>query len=179
MHREGREPCVDLVDPLIVGFITVERTREIEAMSPGLANAIADWIREAAAVQDWRRVERLANLAAPLQAPGLGDALRDLLDADIAELNNEDMVDLLGEIRATGAASSIFRLVTRSITADAPAYWLCQKSILSLSEFGTEEANEYLRVLTTSTWPAPIRWHSAVALGIEDSLGFEEGQMLG
>ncbi|MCQ8774180.1 hypothetical protein [Streptomyces telluris] len=174
MRPGGGERLVDLVDSMIKGFITVERARGIEAEVPGVGDAIAGWIRESAAAQDWRRVERLANLAAPLQAPGLGDVLCDLLDAEIAELNNEDVVDILGEIRAAGAAGSIFRLVERSIGSDAPAYWLCQKAILSLSELETNEAEGYLRAMTDPAWPDPIRWHAAVALMIEESLGLKE-----
>ena len=173
------EASVDVVDSLIVGLITPERATEIEADFPGVAGSIVGWIRASAAAQNWPRVGRLANLAARLRPPGLGDVLRELLDAGIAELNNEDVVDILGEIREAGAASSIFRLVERSAESDAPTYWLCQKVILSLSELETDEANEYLLALTKPTWAGPIRWHSAVALQLEDDLGFEEDQMLG
>lgn len=178
MSPSGNESQVDSVDSLSAGFITPERARAIATQYPGVTESIVGWIREAAAVQNWPRVERLANLAAPLRAPGLGDALRDLLDANIAQLNNEDMVDILGEIRAVGAGSSIFRLAQRSVELDSPAYWLCQKAILSLSELGTDAARAYLRAMTAAPWPPPIRWHAAVALGIEDELGFDEDQML-
>jgi hypothetical protein len=173
------EVGVDVVDSLLVGFITPERAAEIEARFPIVADSIGGWIKDSAAAQNWSRVERLANLAARLQPPGLGDILRELLDADIAELNNEDVVDILGEIHEAGAAGSIFRLVERSAESDAPAYWLCQKAILSLSELETDEANGYLLTLTRPSWPGPIRWHAAVALQIEDDLGFEEDRMLG
>jgi hypothetical protein len=168
----------DLVDSLAVGFITTERARAIVTQYPEVTGSIVGWIREAATSRDWRRVERLANLAAPLRAPGLGEALRDLLDANIAQLNNEDMVDILGEIRAVESGDSLFRLVERSVESDSPAYWLCQKAILSLSELDTDEANGYLHAMTATPWPRSIRWHAAVALGIEDELGFDENQML-
>jgi hypothetical protein len=177
MSPRGDASRADLVDSLAVG-VTPERATEIAAEYPEVKESIVDWIRESSAAQDWRRVERLANLAAPLRAPGLGEALRDLLDANIAELNNEDIVDILGEIRETRAANSIFRLVERSVTSDAPSYWLCQKAILSLSDVDTDEAKGYLRAMTAANWPRPIRWHAAVALQIEDKLGFDEDHML-
>ncbi len=169
---------VDVVDSMVVGFITDARAGEIEAACPGVAASIVGWVRDSAADRNWPRVERLANLAARLQPPGLGEALRELIDADIKELNNEDLVDILGEIQDADSASSIFGLVQRSFTSDAPAYWLCQKAILSLSTLETVKADAYLLALTKPNWPNPIRWHAAVALQIEDSLGFIEDDML-
>lgn len=178
MPRSEDGSRADLVDALAIGFITTERATAIATQYPEATASIVGWIQEAATSQDWRRVERLANLAAPLRAPGLGEALRDLLDASIDQLNNEDMVDILGEIRAVESVNSLFRLAERSVESDSPAYWLCQKVILSLSELDTEEANGYLRAMTATSWPRPIRWHAAVALEIEDELGFDEDQML-
>ncbi|TDD54487.1 hypothetical protein E1263_26970 [Kribbella antibiotica] len=172
-------PRAELVASLAVGFITKERAEEIAAEYPEVISSIAGWIREAAAREDWRMVERFANLAAPLAPPGVGEVLRELLDADIDQLNNEDVVDILGELRAVEAASSLFRAVERSLESDAPAYWLCQKAIGSLRDLETDEANDYLRTLTAATWPGPIRWYAAEALQIEDELGFAEDQMLG
>ncbi|WP_109634006.1 HEAT repeat domain-containing protein [Lentzea atacamensis] len=124
-------------------------------------------------------MERLANLAAPLAAPGLGEVLCSIIERDISGLNTEDLVEILGDIGASEAAGSIFRMLQRRIAFDKPAYWLAQKSILALSEFGTEEADEYLRDMTRSDWPDPVRWHAAVALCVEDDLGFDEDRMLG
>jgi hypothetical protein len=81
---------VDMVNPLAVGFITKQYAQSIAAEYPETAESIAAWIREAARARDWRRVERLANLAALLQAPGLGEVLREILDADVPGLNNGD-----------------------------------------------------------------------------------------
>lgn len=175
----GSSSQVDLVDSLVTGFVTEQHARSIAAEYPEVTESVVTWIREAARACNWRRVERLANLAAPLQAPGLGEALRDILDADVPELNNEDLVDILGEVRATGAVASIFRVAERSVQADAPGYWLCQKVISSLSEIGTVEALGHLREMTAPSWPDVVRWHAAVELGMEEELGFNEDQMLG
>jgi hypothetical protein len=129
--------------------------------------------------RDWRRVERFANLGASLRAPGLGEAIVDLLETNPeGDLNQEDLVDILGEIGAAESASTIFRVVRRSVGTDAPAFWLIQKAILALSAFETAEADGYLREMTGGSWPDPIRWHAAVALCVEDELGFDEEAML-
>jgi hypothetical protein len=75
-------------------------------------------------------------------------------------------------------AGTIFRVVDRSLESDAPTYWLSQKAILALSELETDEADRYLREMTADSWPNPIRWHAAVALRVEDALGFDEDVML-
>ncbi|MEU2272496.1 hypothetical protein ABZ568_39855 [Streptomyces olindensis] len=170
--------AVDAVDALVEGFVTEQRAQSIAAEYPEVAESVVAWIREAACARHWPRVERLANLAAALQAPGLGETLREILDADVPELNNEDLVDILGQIRATDAAASLYRAAERSVQVDAPAYWLCQKVIASLSEIATREALGYVRNMTASRWPDVVRWHAAVELGAEEELGFDEGRML-
>ena len=178
MPSNGNGSRADLVDSLIVGYVAPEDARAIAAQYSDVTGSIVGWIREAATAEDWRRVERFANLAAPLQPLGLGEALQELLDANITELNNEDLVDILGEIRAVESANSIFRVVERSMESDAPAYWLCQKAIGALCDLDTDEANGYLHAMTAKPWPQAIRWYAAVALQIEEELGFDEDQML-
>ncbi|MGN9781221.1 hypothetical protein ACTMTF_07330 [Nonomuraea sp. ZG12] len=170
---------VDMVNPLAAGFITKQYAQSVAAEYPETAESIAAWIREAARARDWRRVERLANLAAPLQAPGLGEVLREILDADVPGLNNEDLVDILGDIQATDAVACLFRVAERSVQTDAPAYWLCQKVIFSLGAIGTVEALDRVREMTAPSWPDVVRWHAAFELEIEEELGFDEDRMLG
>ena len=180
MVESKRGSAVDEIEALIEGeVITAERAHQIAGQFPALADCIVGWIEVAAAAGDWHRVVRLANLAAPLRPSGLGRVLRQLLNLCAADLNKEDLVEILGEIGTVEAAVDIYRLVERSVESDAPAYWLCQKAMLSLSDLGTDEARSYLRAMTTREWPDPIRWHAAVALCVEDELGFEEDDMLG
>ena len=160
------------------GPVTAELADDIQTRFPETCDSIERWIRAAAVVHDWRRVERFANLGAVLGAPGLGSVIVDLLETNPPGLNQEDLVDILGEIRAVDAASTIFRVVERSLNSDGPAYWLCQKAILSLSELDTDEAKSYLIQMTDDSWPNVVRWNAAVALGIEDELGFDEESML-
>lgn len=112
MSQGENEARVDIVDSLARGFMSKEHAEEIAVEFPDAVLLPAGWIQQAADAQDWRRVERLANLAARFPAPGLGAVLTDLLDANISELNTEDLVDILGEIRETAAADSLFRVVS-------------------------------------------------------------------
>ncbi|MFD4754277.1 HEAT repeat domain-containing protein [Streptomyces sp. NPDC058426] len=175
-HGEERSQA-DLVEALADG--TGRDARSIAAGRPEVTQLIASWIREAAHAGNWTRVDKFANLAAPLQAPGLGGALQEILDSDAVGFNKEDLVEILGEIRETDAVACLFRVAEGSVDEDAPAYWLCQKVISSLGEIGTPEALERLRRMTSQSWPDVVRWHAAVELGVEDELGFDEDQMLG
>ncbi|MGN9841226.1 hypothetical protein ACTMTI_24170 [Nonomuraea sp. H19] len=152
----------DMVDSLVTGVVTKRHAQSIAAEYPEAMESIAAWIREAARARNWRRVERLANLAAPLQAPRLGEVLREILGADVPGLNNEDLVEILGEIQATDAVVCLFRVAERSVQADAPAYWLCQKVIFSLGAIGTVEALGRIREMTAPSWPDVVRWQAAV-----------------
>ncbi|MFE9925250.1 hypothetical protein ACFYQA_27860 [Streptomyces sp. NPDC005774] len=167
----------DLVETLADG--TGRNARFIAAKYPEVTQFIASWIREAAHMGNWARVDKFANLAALLRVPGLGGALQEILDSDLVGFNKEDLVEILGEIREVGAVTCLFRVAEGSVNEDAPAYWLCQKVISSLGGIGTPEAFEYIRQMTVQSWPDVVRWYAAVELGIEDELGFDEDQMLG
>jgi hypothetical protein len=158
--------------------VTAEVAEVVQERFPEAAGSLERWIRSAAEARDWRRVERFANLGAAWRTPGLGSAIIHVLEANFDGLNQEDLVDILGEIGAVDAAGTIFRVVNRSLESDAPTYWLSQKAILALSELETDEADRYLREMTADSWPNPIRWHAAVALRVEDELGFDEDLML-
>ncbi|WEH33855.1 HEAT repeat domain-containing protein [Streptomyces sp. AM 4-1-1] len=175
----AERPEADLVETLVNGFLTERDARSIAELNPGLCGVIVSWIREAARVGSWTRVEKFANLAAPLQVAGLGEVLQEILDSNAAGLNKEDLVDILGDIREVDAVGCLYRVAEDSVSEDAPAYWLCQKVISSLKEIGTPEAVDRIRQMVTQPWPDAVRWHAAVELGVEDDLGFDEDRMLG
>ncbi|MGP4101389.1 hypothetical protein [Nonomuraea sp. KM90] len=179
MNHGAGDSAIDKVDSLIDGYISPERAQEISKRYPAVSSTVVKWIKESAAQRNWRRVERFANLAAALNVTGLGSAVIELVDSDVKGLDYEDLIDILGEIREEASANSMFRLAERSREHDAPTFWLCQKVILSLSELDTDEARDKLRMMTTAAWPSAVRWHAAVALGIEEQLGFVEEHMLG
>lgn len=160
------------------GLVTEETANAVVSRFPDAVRSVAGWIRDAAAMRDWHRVDRLVNLATPLGAPGLSAVLQEVLEAGGGPVQ-EDLVDALGEIRAVEAAGLIYRVVRRSLVSDAPAYRLSQKAILALADLETNEARGYLREMTTDTWPDVIRWNAAGALCIEDELGFDEDAVPG
>ncbi|MFF4607407.1 hypothetical protein ACFY12_32305 [Streptomyces sp. NPDC001339] len=170
---------VEIVESLGNGFITEQVARSLAERHPELCDDIVSWIREAAHAENWTRVDKFANLAAPLRVAGLGAALQEILDSDAVGFNAEDLVDILGEIQEVGAVTCLFHVAERSVSEDAPAYWLCQKVTSSLGEIGTPEAHDHLRRMTAPSWPNTVRWHAAVELGAEEELGFDEDQMLG
>ncbi|WP_148085959.1 SMI1/KNR4 family protein [Actinocorallia herbida] len=81
---------VSLVEAAVTGFVTMEMADGIAREYPEVVGSVVGWIRDAAAAGNWRRVERLANLAAPLAPPGLGAELCGILEADPVGLGVED-----------------------------------------------------------------------------------------
>jgi hypothetical protein len=97
-------------------------------------------------------------------------------------VNREDLVDMLGELRAPEGVDAISALIRERKRSDGPFFPLCVKGVQSLGEIGTPDALALLRGIAMSTpdeWPDPLRWHAAEQLGIEDELGFDEDEMLG
>jgi hypothetical protein len=93
----------DLVESLVThGCIKEQEARCIAEGHPGLCDDIVFWIREAAHVGNWRRVDTFANLAAPLQVAGLGEVLQDILDSDATGVNKEDPVNISWRYSGSG-----------------------------------------------------------------------------
>ncbi|WP_371669794.1 hypothetical protein OG985_20420 [Streptomyces sp. NBC_00289] len=175
---------LERVDSLLAdgGYVGRERAAEVAAAVPEARARILDWVRSAADSGDFRRFERLAALAVHLHPEGLAPILVPLLASDAAGVNTEDLVDMLGELRAPESVDAISHVVREKRNADGPFYPLGIKGVQSLGEIGTPEAHQFLRGIATSgpgEWPDPLRWHAAEELGIEDELGFDEDEMLG
>ena len=164
------------------GYVGRERAAEVAVAVPESRTRILDWLRNLSAEGDWRRFERLAGVAVHLHPDGLAPVLASVLTSGVPGVNAEDLVDMLGELRAPEAVEVISSLVQGRKDSDGPLYALCVKGIQSLGETGTTEANRFLKGVATSdpsAWPAPLRWHAAEELGIEDELGFCEDERLG
>ena len=96
-------------------------------------------------------------------------------------VNAEDLVEILGEVRAPEAVEPIRSLVQERRDFDWPFFSFCIKGIQVLGEISTPDALQFLRNIAASepgTWPDPLRWYAADELDIVDELGFDEGQML-
>jgi len=146
---------------------------------PEIHARIISWIRDAIRDRAWRRVDKFVLVAAAVKAEGLGDVLVEILCSDIEQVNREDYVCILGDLREVDAVDCLTNLAERTILTDGPSYWLIQKIIGSLGDIGTHDAREYLLAMTKEPWPKVLRWHAAVELQIEDELGFDEDEMLG
>lgn len=144
---------------------------------------VLDWLRITSTEGDWRRFERLAALALHLHPEGLGPILATVLATQPPGVNTEDLVDLLGELRAPEGVEPVAALVRERKSADGPYFTFCVKAALqSLGKIGTPEALGFLRSIATgdpAAWPDPLRRHAAEELGIEDELGFDEDRMRG
>ncbi|MFD4604885.1 hypothetical protein ACFWPQ_43585 [Streptomyces sp. NPDC058464] len=177
---------LERVDALVTGgYIDAERAEETAAAVPAARQRVLDWLRITSTEGDWRRFERLAGLALHLHPEGLGPILATVLaarPAGPAGVNTEDLVDLLGELRAPEGVAAVAALVRERKSTDGPYFTFCVKALQTLGEIGTPEAVGFLRGIATgdpTAWPDPLRWHAAEELGIEDKLGFDEDRMLG
>lgn len=175
---------MDRVDALVLGqgYVDEVKAAEVAVEVPESPSRILDWLRIARDSRDWRRLERLAAVALHLHPDGLGPILAAVVASRAPGVNMEDLVDMLGELRAVEAVQPIGALLRERKDVDGPFYSFCVKGIQALGEIGTPEAHELLRGIAVGEpqeWPAPLRWHAAEELGIEDELGFNEDQMLG
>lgn len=188
MSAESAGPVTDRAlleqaDFLVTGgYVGAERAEETAAAVPVARQRVLDWLRITSAEGDWRRFERLTALALHLHPEGLGPILAAVLVTRPTGVNTEDLVDLLGELRAPEGVEPVAALVRERKSTDSPYFTFCVKALQTLGEIGTPEAVGFLRGIATgdpAAWPDPLRWHAAEELGIEDELGFDEDRMLG
>lgn len=177
------EGLMERADGIVVGrgYVGRERAAEVAVAVPEARTRILDWLRDLSDDGGWRRFERLAGVAVHLHPDGLAPILTSVLASRVRGVNAEDLLDMLGELQAPEAVAAVSSLVQERKDSDGPLYALCIKGIQSLGEIGTPEANQFLKGIATSepsAWPAPLKWHAAEELGIEDELGFDEDEML-
>ncbi|MGW1627501.1 HEAT repeat domain-containing protein [Streptomyces sp. NPDC002172] len=141
---------------------------EIKSRFTSAGLEVLDWLRITSAEGDWRRFERLAALALYLPSEGLGPVLATVLAERPAGVNTEDLVDLLGELRAPEGVEPVAALVRERKSTDGPHFTFCVEALQSLGEIGTHEAVGFLRGIATgdpAVWTDPLRWHAAEELG--------------
>ncbi|MFG2347219.1 hypothetical protein [Streptomyces phaeochromogenes] len=179
----AEDALMERVDSLIgQGYVGREKSVEVADAFPEVRARILDWLRLAFESGDWRRFERQAGVAVHLHPEGLGSTLAPVLASRAQGMNSEDLIDMLGELRAPEGVEPISSLVRERKDSDGLFFALCIKGLQSLAEIGTPGALQFLRVVARSAsgeWPDPLRWHAAEELGIEDELGFDEDLMLG
>ncbi|MGW2486754.1 hypothetical protein ACWCV9_05965 [Streptomyces sp. NPDC001606] len=194
-HR-GTDPLIDRVDALIGnGYIGEEKAARIAVEVPEAGEKILDWLRAMVSTGDWHRFERFAAVALHLHPDGLAEILLDALTSGkhvgrasqnslarqkkARRVNEEDLVEFLGELHAQEAVGALGLLLQERMESDAPYFSLCIKIIQSLGDIDTPEAQDVLRSVASGDWPKPLKWHAAEELGIEEELGFDEDEMLG
>lgn len=169
-------------------YVGKEKAASVAAEVPESATRVLGWLRVMAGAGDWRRFERFAGVAVHLHPDGLAEILLSALRSSAPSgqdtegaprVNTEDVVDVLGELRAPEAVGPISRILREKRESDAPFFAVCTKIIHPLAEIGTPDARDVLREVATGSWPKPVKWHAAEELGIEEELGFDEGEMLG
>ncbi|MEV7978365.1 HEAT repeat domain-containing protein [Streptomyces sp. NPDC086519] len=174
---------LERVDSLVAGgYIGAERAEDAAAAVPAARQHVLDWLRITSAEGDWRRFERFAALALHIHPEGLGPILATVLATRPPGVNTEDLVDLLGELRAPEGVEPVAALVRERTSTDGPYFTFCVKAIRALGEIGTPDAADFLRGIATgdpAAWPDLLRRHAAEELGIEDELGFDEDRILG
>ncbi|MGW5737396.1 MULTISPECIES: HEAT repeat domain-containing protein [Streptomyces] len=180
-------PSADRVDDFIgPGYVGREKATAVVSAFPQAPDRILDWLRASAESGDWRRFERFAGVAVHVARPGelAGILLSALTSGTRAGdtgrgPNEEDLVDMLGEIHSPEAVDALGSLLRERQESDGPYFPLCVKCIESLAEIDTPEAKEILREVATGAWPKPLQWHAAAELGIDEELGYDEDAMLG
>lgn len=176
----GSGPAFERVRTLIAkGYLDDEETAELARDFPEAASEVLGLLRELAAAREWPQFVRYAGLAAHLHPDGLADVIVPVIAEQRPTGDYEDLVEILGELRAAEAVPAVVALLTARYAAEAPYFSLSVKCIYALGTIGTAEANKALRAIATGDWPNPLRWNAAVELRIEDELGFDEDDMLG
>ncbi|MFD3626595.1 hypothetical protein [Streptomyces sp. NPDC058698] len=175
---------LERADSLIAGrgYVGRECAEGVATEIPEVRTRVLGWLRTVSEAKDWRRFERLAGVAVHLRPDGLAPLLTSVLVSRPSGVNTEDLVDMLGELRAPEGVEPISSLVQERKDTDGPFFSFCAKGIQALGEIGGAEAERFLRSVAVSepgAWPNPLRWHAAEELGIEDELGFDEDDMLG
>jgi hypothetical protein len=178
------EALMERADSLLAGggYIGREKAEQVADQVPEAPARIIDWLGSAAGHGNWRRFERLAAAAVHMCPEGLASILVRVLASGTTGVNTEDLVDMLGELRAPEAVEVISGIVAARRDSDGPYFSLCVKGIQALAEIGSPDALSFLNDIAASTsgeWPAPLRWHAAEQLGIDEELGFDEDEMLG
>lgn len=92
---------LDRADGIVAGrgYVGRERAAEVAAV-PESRTRILDWLRNLSDDGDWRRFERLAGVAIHLRPHGLAPILTSVLASGAPGVNAEDLIDMLGELRA-------------------------------------------------------------------------------
>lgn len=156
------------------GFLGHEQIEVARSAIPELPNKIIDIVQYLADSGDWARFNRYIIAAAELHPDDLGGILVSVLSSDVIGPNREDIVEILGELRYSPGISAIKNYMMTSTLGSPPYFSAAIKCVYALGDIDTHASREVLKGMTGENWPNVLRWHAAVALGVEDDLDFDE-----
>jgi hypothetical protein len=167
------------VDQILgTGYIDQEKAEQVREEEPDFTANLLEFMISLRREGDLLQFSRLANLAVWLTPEGLSDVIVPVLQGGPEGAQQEDLVDILGQLRSDSSVPAIENLIEARKDREAPYFALTTKCIQALGEISSPQGDEVLRKVATGDYPKPLKWHAAVELGIEDDLGFVEDEML-
>ncbi|MBU7600363.1 HEAT repeat domain-containing protein [Streptomyces sp. P38-E01] len=169
---------------LLVRMITTRKlkptnTQEALDAIPTTRERIVDWLTEARNSGDTLKFHTLANFAVYLNPPGMAEVLIPIIENREEGYLLEDIVEILGELESAKAVAPVALLLNSRAQGDEIDQSLCLKCINALAIIDTNEARATLEGIALGDNPNLLRWHAALALEIEEELGFDEDLMTG
>ncbi len=130
----------------------------------GVEPCIADGLARSASSDDWPAFERYVLAASRHPDRSMVSVLCDVLGRQLDDVNNEDVVDVLGAIADPAAVGCLEEAMWWQPPWDEYRS-LAVKCVWALAAIGTPEALEVLRA-AASTGPAEVREAAAHKLGL-------------
>lgn len=136
---------------------------DILAEYPDVRENLVAWLSAAAKSDAGEWATELANLVGrvgasePRWVEGASPILNDLLRVPPTGLNEEDVVEVIGEIRADQCVETLVAVAWRWRKLDAPMFWLSKKVLWSLSVIESAGADDALRTISGVDWPLTVR----------------------
>jgi hypothetical protein len=164
---------IERIDALLVGgYIGREKAAAAEAAVPEAGARILGWLRDMAEARDWSRFGRFAAIGVHLHPVGLAPILLSVLALRLREVNTDDLVDMLGELRSPEAVGPLARLLGERHDAGHLSFSLGSACVRAMGEIGTPGAERELREIVSGDWPQELRECAADEL---DSFGARDG----
>jgi hypothetical protein len=147
-----------LADALLAPGSWDEKRKRIEALPP-FTDALLELLQRAADDEDWLTFDGLLVGAWHRPSPTLTPLLTSVLDRHEPTIHNEDIIDVLAEIRDPAAVDSLERALLWEPDWDE-GFQIAQKAIWALGAIATPEARQVL-VDAADVGPGPVREQAA------------------
>lgn len=151
---------IERIDALLVGgCIGKEKAAAAQAAVPVAESRILSWLRDMAEARDWARFGRFAAIGVHLHPVGLAPILLSVLALRVREVNTEELVGMLGELRSPEAVGPLARLLREyhGKDTDQSSRSLSGACVRAMGEIGTPGAERELREIVTGDWPQELK----------------------